>query len=90
MLQNLKGLSHLRKLHIGLNNISDFGTQALASIKTLEDISFHGCNNVSDKTLGHIKSHKSLRRLNIMGCRISPTALQAFKKLNPGCEVVTN
>ncbi len=90
LFQNLKGMSHLRKLHLGLNNISDIGTQALVGIKSLEDVSLHGCNNVGDKTLGYLKSHKSLRRLNVMGCRVSPTALQAFKKLLPGCEVITN
>ena len=90
LLQHLKGLSHLRKLSLGLNKISDIGTQALVSIKSLEDVSFHGCTNVGDKTLGYLKAHKNLRQLNVMGCRISPAALQTFKKLLPDCEVTSN
>jgi uncharacterized protein related to proFAR isomerase len=90
LLQNLKGMSRLRKISLGYNDISDFGTQALASIKSLEDVSLHACSKVGDKTLGHLKSHKKLRRLNLMGCRITPTALQAFRNLLPDCEVISN
>ncbi|MCX7421773.1 MAG: hypothetical protein NT013_19800 [Planctomycetia bacterium] len=90
LLQNAKGLGRLRKLTLGLNNISDAGTQALAGLKSLEDVSLHGCGSVTDKTLGSLKSHKKLRRLDLTGCRITPAAIQLFKKLQPNCELITN
>ncbi len=90
LLQNLRGLGRLKKLELGLNAITDVGAQAVSGLKSLEEVSFAGCGGVSDKTLGYLKSHKNLRRLDLKGCRISPAAIQAFKKLQPNCELLTN
>lgn len=90
LLQHLKGVPRLRKISLGFNSISDVGTQALGGIKSLEEISLHACNTVGDRTLGYLKAHKKLRTLDLKGCRISAGALQAFHKLLPDCEVLSN
>ena len=84
----LKGVSHLKKLMLSFNNISDNGTQVLGTIKSLEELYLVSCQRVGDKTLFFLKGNKELSVLDVNGCGgVTTQGAQSLKKFLPNCEI---
>ncbi len=84
---NLKGVTHLKKLNLSFNTISDQGTQVLGSIKSLEELYLVNCQGVGDQTLFFLKANKALNILDVNGCGVTSKGAQSLKKLLPNCEI---
>lgn len=86
--QHLKGVSHLKKLILSFNTISNAGVPALASIKSLEELYLCECYKMDDQSLFLLKSNKELKVLDVSGCgNVSTKGGQALKKFLPDCEI---
>lgn len=88
LFQHLKGVTHLKKLNLSFNNLSDNGTSSLGAIKSLEELYLRNCQGVGDKTLGVLKASKELKILDVNGCNgVTDKGTQLLKKFLQNCEI---
>lgn len=84
---NLKGVTHLKKLNLGFNVLSDSGTPVLGGIRSLEELSLAN-TSITDKTLFVLKGNKELRILDLNGCgNISANGVKALNKFLPDLDI---
>ena len=65
---HIVGMPNLRKYHAGYTLITDASLELLSRIKSLEEISFEGCDFITDAGLPFLTTLPNLRELSIGGC----------------------
>jgi hypothetical protein len=65
---HLVEMSNLKKYHAGYNLITDQSLEMLSRIRSLEELSFEGCEFISDVGVPFLTALPRLREVSIGGC----------------------
>lgn len=77
----------LRTLRLSETAITDAGVESLAKLPKLESLNLYG-TQVGNEGLMKLTSLRNLKKLYLWQTRVEPSAVDEFKKVVPGCEVV--
>ena len=65
---HIVGMPRLKKYHAGYTLITDASLQLLSRIKSLEEMSFEGCEFITDAGVAFLTTLPHLREISIGGC----------------------
>ena len=88
-LKLIKSLSHIKKLVIQSDIITDEGLAAISSLANLEHLNLSECRQITDKGIAAISSLANLEHLNLSRCeKITDEGLAAIRNL-PTLSILT-
>lgn len=87
-LEPLAKLTKLRRLSLWDNpRIDDRALQPLLAMKTVETLDL-GDTNIGDAVLAGLEGMKSLKLLMVSGTKVTPAAIEHFRKARPDCRLM--
>ena len=81
-LEQLKGLTRLRRLHLSSTQIGDAGLAYLKGLSQLQELSLGG-TQVGDAGLAYLKGLTRLHVLNLGGTEVTDAGVETFRRPCP-------
>jgi hypothetical protein len=85
-LVHLKGLTQLRRLYLGDNDVSDAGLVHLRGLTNLKLLNLRG-TQVTDAGLPHLGGLTQLQYLNLSGTQVTAAGVAQLKRTLPNCQI---
>jgi len=76
--EQITGLSHLRRYFNSYTTITDRTPELLASMNSLEEVTFSACNNLTDNGVARLARLPRLRKLDVSGTALTPAVAEPF------------
>ena len=86
-LENLRGLTELRWLHLSDAAITDAGLEHLSGLTRLETLNLEN-TKVTDTGLEQLKGLTQLQRVDLTGTKVSDEGVKKLQEALPNCEIV--
>jgi len=86
-LVHLKGLTQLRRLYLGDNDVSDAGLVHLRGLTSLKLLNLRG-TLVTDAGLAHLRGLPQLQYLDLSDTQVTAAGLAQLQQALPNCEIV--